>query len=497
MNVILIYTDDQGYGDSAYLNKEAKFDTPCIDSIARDGIAFTDAHCSSAVCTPSRYGILTGRYNWRTKLKSGVMGAEGDCMITEDRSTIANLFKRNGFYTMMVGKWHLGMQVPGDFGNRDWNSDIKQGPVDRGFDYFYGIPASMNFGILSYIENRRFLEPATVFTAKKPINKAINDFHYTPPYEKTLELDHYEYLTPHETIEIAPSFKDEETLQIFTDKAMQKIRQCSSDDKPFFLYLALNSPHKPVCPAKAFKDKSDAGRYGDFMMETDYHVGRILDCLKELSIEDDTMVIFTSDNGAESTYVKRKEKFGHDSSGGFRGGKRDIYEGGHRVPFFVKYPKLIQGGRKCAEPICQTDLFATFADILADKTKPNEAEDSKSILPALKSDSYEKGFRGTIINHSCGGYFAVRDGGWKLNLVSGNGAAEKPTWEGEPRYELYNLDADPAESKNLIDEHPDIAQNLINIITDFVLRGRSTEGANSKNDTNNSWDQLVWMKNIT
>lgn len=494
MNVILIYTDDQGYGDTSVTNPNSKFQTPNLDRIANEGINFTDAHCSSAVCTPSRYGILTGRYNWRTTRKQGVCGSDGDCLITPERNTIASLFQRNGYHTAMVGKWHLGMNFPGEFGNRNWDEDITNGPADRGFDYYYGIPASMNFGVLTYIENRRATEPANVFTAKKPINKAINDFHFTPPFERTMALDHYEYDYFDQTIEIAPSFKDEETLHIFADKAMQVIRKKAFEEKPFFLYLALNSPHKPVCPSKAFQDISDAGRYGDFMMETDYHVGRILDCLEELRIEEDTMVIFTSDNGAESTYVKRKEKFGHSSNGELRGGKRDLYEGGHRVPFFVKYPKLIAPNSVCNEPICQTDLFASFADLIGDKLQNNEAEDSVSIMPALKGE-YEAGFRGAIVNHSAAGYFAIREGKWKLKMVKGDAADKKlpELAEGECPFELFDMDADLGETTDLASEYPEVVKALTEKITAFVVNGRSNEGTPVPNDTENNWEQLTWM----
>lgn len=273
-NVIVIYTDDQGYGDAACLNPTAKFQTPNLDRLAREGMTFTDAHCSDTVCTPSRYGLLTGRYSWRTTLKRGVYGAEKECLIADDRMTLASLLGASGYRTAMVGKWHLGMDFPGDRSDRDWTQPVRDMPLDKGFDYFWGIPASMNYGVLAWFEGRYAAVPPTLYTQKKPNQIAISDYRIMPPYESqvsdlgtTSELG-----VVRGKLEIAADFVDSECLTRFTDKAIEWMRKQVPGVRsgtPFFLYLPYTSPHKPVIPIDQFRGKSQAGAYGDFMLETD------------------------------------------------------------------------------------------------------------------------------------------------------------------------------------------------------------------------------------
>ena len=280
-NVLLIYTDDQGYGDVSALNPDSKIQTPHLDRLVREGIAFSDAHSSDTVCTPSRYGLLTGRYSWRTRLKSGVMGAEGDGLIAADRTTLASFLQGVGYATAMVGKWHLGMRFHGTKGDRDWSEPVLDGPVDRGFDYFYGIPASMNYGVLTYIENRRIVEPPTLWTRKKPNSLAIADYRITPPYSASR--------TDGE-LEVAPNFDDQEVLTVFTNRARRWLEEFATeadDDARFFLYVAYTSPHKPVIPVEKFRGRSKAGAYGDFMMETDAHIGDLLESLDQSGLTRD------------------------------------------------------------------------------------------------------------------------------------------------------------------------------------------------------------------
>ena len=351
-NIIVIYTDDQGFGDASCLNPDAKFKTPNLDRLAKEGMTFTDAHSSDSICTPSRYGLLTGRYAWRTELKRSVFGAERKCLIPDDRMTIASLLKSNGYHTGMVGKWHLGMEFPGERANRDWSKPVLDMPLDKGFDYFWGIPASLNYGLLAWFDGRYAKVPPTEYTQKKKNKIAISDYRIMPPYETELtkmgttdELG----VVKGGQLEIAPDFVDSECLTRFTDKAIEWIEGKADDarqGKPFFLYLPYTSPHKPVIPIDQFRGKSEAGAYGDFMLETDWHVGKILDLLEREGLSENTMIIFTSDNGPEKTWPQRVELYGHHSNGIYRDGKRSVYEGGHRVPFLVRWPAKVQAGEQ-------------------------------------------------------------------------------------------------------------------------------------------------------
>tara|TARA_Y100001972_G_scaffold128664_1_gene190837 strand:- start:1156 stop:2754 length:1599 start_codon:yes stop_codon:yes gene_type:complete len=497
-NIIIIYTDDQGYGDVSYLNPEAKFQTPNIDKIAREGVVFTDGHSSDAVCTPSRYSLLTGRYSWRTSLKKGVLEADGPCLIEKDRMTIASLLKANGYYTAMVGKWHLQMEFQGEPGeNRDWSQPFTEGPVEHGFEYFFGIPASMNYGILTYLENDRVTDPPVLWTKKKPdpSDRSYGDdinpkaYRMTPPYDND----------PGEGggwVEVAPSFNDELVLETFAAKAVEFIDEAARDERPFFLYLPLTSPHLPHCTHPDFRGRSDCGNYGDFMEETDFRVGQVLDALKANGIENNTLVIFSSDNGAETNYEYQRDTHDHYSSLHFKGGKRDIYEGGHRVPFLMRWPDMIDAGKTVDVPVCQTDYLATIADIIGVALPDNAAEDSYSLLPYLNDQESIEQERGPVIHHSVTGHFAIREGKWKLNMLRGSGGSLKPAFykpkDGEAPYELYDLENDPGETTNLYFEHPEVVGSLIQKITSIIENGRSTPGV-PQDFVRSNWEQITWM----
>ncbi len=474
-NVIVIYTDDQGYGDASCLNAEAKFQTPNIDRLAREGMTFTDGHCSDTVCTPSRYGLLTGRYSWRTKLKRGVFGAERECLIEDGRVTLASLLRDNGYSTGMVGKWHLGMDFPGtNAKNRDWSQPVRNMPLDKGFDYFWGIPASMNYGVLAWFDGRYAAVPPTLFTRKKPNAIAISDYRIMPPYEDSA-------VRPKD-LEVAPDFVDSECLTRFTDKAIDWVQgkaEAARDGTPFFLYLPYTSPHKPVIPIDRFRGKSEAGAYGDFMLETDWHIGRLLQLLDDERLTDNTLVFFSSDNGPETTFAKRIELFAHHSSGPYREGKRSIYEGGHRVPFIVRWPSRVKPGSRCDVPVCQTDLLATLAEIHATELPADAGEDSISFLPSLMGQTHE---RPAVIHHAANGRLAVRDGRWKLVMQ----------YRKLPQ-ELYDLETDPTEANDVRASHNDVAARLQRIITDIVRKGRSSPGAIQENDVD-WWSDLAWLK---
>ena len=474
-NIVVIYTDDQGFGDVSCYNPQSKIQTPNLDKLAAEGMRFTDAHCSDTVCTPSRYGLLTGRYSWRTTLKQGVFGAEVFCLIADGRMTLASLCRDHGYATAMVGKWHLGMDFPGDEGARDWSQPVKDMPLDKGFDYFFGIPASLNYGVLAWFEGRFAKVPPTVFTKKKPNELNPGDYRIMPPYEPKLTRG---------LMEVAPDFVDGECLTRFTDKAIEWVKgraTAARDGKPFFLYLPYTSPHLPVIPLEQFRGKSGCGAYGDFMMETDWHVGRLMAALEEAGLTKDTLVFFSSDNGPENPWKRRIEEYQHSSSGVFRDGKRSIYEGGHRVPFIVRWPAQVKPGGVWDGPVCQTDLLATLADILGAKLPENAGEDSVSFLPALTGRAVSE--RAPMINHASNGRFAIREGKWKLVMEH---AKAQP--------ELYDLATDPGEKNNAIAQHADIATGLALKITAIVQNGRTTPGAKQANDTG-WWDDLAWIPN--
>lgn len=496
-NIIIIYTDDQGYGDVSVLNPDAKFKTPNMDRIANEGVIFTDGHSSDAVCSPSRYSLLTGRYSWRTSLKRGVLGADGPCLIEKDRMTIASLLQENGYNTAMVGKWHLQMDFAGTKGkDRDWSVPFTDGPIEKGFDYFFGIPASMNFGVLTYLENDKVLDPAILWTKKKVNtiagsyldNARPNDYRMTPPYHDEPDGGGW--------IEVGASFNDELALETFASKAVEYINKYANDEKPFFLYLPLTSPHLPHCTHPDFQGRSNCGNYGDFLEETDHRVGQILDALDANGIADNTLVVFSSDNGAETNYVYHRETYDHYSSLHYRGGKRDIYEGGHRVPFLMRWPAVIQSGSEVDLPVCQSDYLATIADIVGAELPDNAGEDSYSLLSAMKGELYDSVLRGAVIHHSATGHFAIRQGKWKLNMIHGSGgmgpqALIEPQ-EGEPPYELYNLENDPSETNNVYADNSEIVQNLKETITAIIKNGRSTTGK-PQNFVKEKWPQVSWM----
>ncbi|MDO5971797.1 arylsulfatase [Flavivirga aquimarina] len=490
-NIIIIYTDDQGYGDVSALNPEAKFKTPNIDKLVNEGLTFTDGHSSDAVCTPSRYSLLTGRYSWRTSLKKGVIGSDGPCLIEKDRMTIASLLKDNGYNTAMVGKWHLQMEFEGSLkeGGRDWSKPFTDGPIEKGFDYFFGIPASMNFGILTYLENDRVLDPPTLFTKKK-MDITPRTYRMTPPYKEEQSKGY---------VEVAPSFNDELVLETFANKAVEYINKSANDaksGKPFFLYLPLTSPHLPHCTHPDFQGRSNCGNYGDFMEETDYRVGQVLDALKANGLEENTLVIFSSDNGAESNYAYQRDTYQHYSCMNFKGGKRDIYEGGHRVPFLMRWPNAISAGKKVDSPVCQSDYLATIADIIGAKLPDNAGEDSYSLYPMMKGTNSNQNLDRAVIHHSFTGHFAIREGKWKLNMFRGSGGSLKPTIIkpdlGEALFELYDMENDPEETSNLYFKHPEIVKELKEKITQIIKNGRSTVGTPQPYVKKN-WKQVNWM----
>ena len=474
-NIVYILADDLGYGDVSCLNEDGKINTRNIDSIAKAGMIFTDAHSGSAVCTPTRYGIMTGRYCWRTRLKSGVLGGWSKPLMKLDRITVASMLKANGYNTGCVGKWHLGWDwaITNETADaEDWDLDaenvdfsrpITNGPTTRGFDYYFGIAGSLDMAPYVYVENDM---PTAV------PDRIIDGSKGKKFWRKGA---------------IAPDFEHIDVLPTLTKKAVRFINSQPEDER-FFLYFPLSAPHKPIMPDKEFQGKSGLNEWGDFVLQVDWTVGQILKALKQKGFEDNTLIILTSDNGATpGADFAHLEKLGHDPSYIFRGHKADIFEGGHRIPFIAKWPGKIKPGSKSAETICLTDLMATAADIVNYKLPDNAGEDSVSILPALLSKKYQKPLREATVHHSINGSFSIRKGKWKLELCPGSGGWSDPRSNSEkakalPLVQLYNLKKDIEETKNLQDKFPEKVQELTDLLQSYVDRGRSTPGKKQRND---------------
>ena len=476
-NIVYIIADDLGYGDVACLNPDCKIATPNIDRLAAKGIRFTDAHSGSAVCTPTRYGVLTGRYAWRTRLQNGVTWGYSKALIDKNRTTVASFLKKHGYTTGCVGKWHLGWNwalkdglkstEKYDVKHEDINfsKPISHSPKYLGFDYFFCIPASLDMVPYVYVENDRVLEPPTATIE----GKEGYEFYRKGP--------------------IAPNLKLEEVLPTFTQKAIDFIeRQADSDsNKPFFLYFPLSAPHTPILPTKDFQGKTGLGPYGDFVHQCDWTVGQVIKALEENSLFENTLFIFTSDNGCSPmANFDHLESQDHDPSYIFRGHKADVFEGGHRVPFIVRWPGNVKAGNECADPICHTDLLATTAEIVGEKLPENSGEDSVSFLPDLFGTTKEP-VREAVIHHSINGSFSIRQGKWKLELCPGSGGWSEPvpakTKElGLPLVQLYNLERDIEENENLQAQYPEVINRLTNLLEKYVSDGRSTPGIRQKND---------------
>lgn len=467
-NIVYILADDLGYGDPRCYNPEGKIPTPNIDRLAAEGARFTDMHSGSAVCTPTRYGILTGRYSWRSRLQKGVLEGLGEPLIPPTRTTVASFLKAQGYATAAVGKWHLGLDWTYVDHKTDYAAAFKDGPNALGFDYYFGIPASLDMPPYVYVENDHVVEAATNMVEK---SEAPKMWRGGP---------------------IAPSFKHQEVLPTLTQKACDLIAKHPAD-KPIFLYLALTAPHTPVLPSEASSGKSDTGLYGDFVVDVDNTVGAVTAALAQAGIADNTLVIFTSDNGfAPPGGRKEVEAHHHNPEPGLRGNKADIFEGGHRIPFIARWPKHVPAGTVRTDTAWLGDFFAT-ATSAAGATPPKDAaEDSVSLLPALLGKEVPP--RGPVVHHSGDGYFAIRDGQWKLIFCahSGGWSEPKPNDPGNkdrPQRQLYDLAADLAEQHNVATDHPEVVARLTQELQTIIDQGRSTPGDPLKNDVPIDWQR--------
>jgi arylsulfatase A-like enzyme len=459
-NIVFVLCDDLGYGDVHCLNPErGKIATPGVDRLAKEGMVFTDAHSGSSVCSPTRYGLMTGRYSWRTHLQSGVVQGFDPCLIAEDRPTVAGFLKGQGYHTAIIGKWHLDFlyqdPVTGKTMTRAQakkqtttkgkglapvGSKIPDGPVNRGFDYYHG-------------------------------------FHHAGDMKGVIEND--TVILHEDEINMLPRL---------TRKAVEYIdgRAAQNPDQPFFLYVPFGSPHTPILPTEEWQGKSGLGDYGDFVMQTDAGVGAILDALDRNGLTENTLVIFSSDNGcSKAAGIPKLQAKGHYPSANLRGSKADSWDGGHRVPFLVRWPGTVAPGSTSDQTLCLTDLFATAAELTGAPVPAGCAEDSVSFLPALSGKPIVS-TRAGVIHHSISGHFSYRMGKWKLILAKGSGGWTSPTEKqvaaGTPIAQLYDMEQDVGETTNLYLSHPEVVDRLLKQMESDINRGRSTDGPESKND---------------
>lgn len=453
-NVVLVLADDMGWGDLRSYNKDSRIDAPRLERLATEGVRFTDMHSPSAVCTPTRYGLLTGRYCWRSSLKRGVLNGYSPSLIEPGRQTLATLCKSQGLDTACFGKWHLGL---GRNPKTDYSKTLDPSPLNYGFDSFFGIPASLDMPPYLWVENDRCVEQPTSATPDSAGPRPRGPFYRGGP--------------------IAPSFSIEGVLPEITRRAVSWIESRRSN--PFFLYMPLPAPHTPWMPLQQFRGKSRAGEYGDFVAQVDNSVGQVLQALDRTGAARDTLFLFTSDNG--SIWLEEDRiATGHLSNGSWRGMKADIYEGGHRVPFIARWPGRVKPASVAGEPSCLTGVFATLAALLGARLPDGAAEDSFSFAASLQGRPAPSNMDHGLVLHSSGGRFAIRQDHWKL--VDGRGAGgmsyglETPDVKpapGEPAVELYDLARDPAERRNLAHANPEVVARLTALLRRYQNDGRS------------------------
>lgn len=508
-NVILLFVDDLGIGDLSCFNENSKIQTPNIDAIAKKGMKFTDSHACSSVCSPSRYGLLTGRYNFRSKLKYSVLSGDSMPLIEKNRMTLGHLFQKQGYKTACVGKWHLGLEwvlkenskdggllceeylydniiprngteptlapliekAPNGL-DVDYTQAISYGVNEFGFDYFFGMAASLDQPPFVYIENNRVTDIPNAVTGELVLDRLGGSMQ-----EKW------------QSGVIAPSFDHSKVLIDMNDKVLSLIDDYAQEEEPFFIYYPTPAVHGPLLPSENFRGKSGLNLYADVVLELDHMVGQITEKLREKGLEEDTIFIFTSDNGcsgvADLPFLESK---GHFSSEKFKGHKFSIYEGGHRVPTIISYPNMIEKDSVCENNVCHTDFFATFAEFFQVETPEASGEDSFSNL-ALWQGKNTCQRKSSI--YSCGsGYLAVLQNQWKLTCCCDGGMSKEiieNTYENKVTqmdFELYNMETDPEEKHNLMSQYPEIADSLVKEL-DFVVYSH-------ENQPSEQWFQRNW-----
>jgi len=475
-NIVVIYADDMGYGDLNCQNPDSKIPTPNLDKLASEGIRFTDAHSSSGICSPSRFALLTGMYHWRRQ--HDIVNSFGKPFFNDSDVTLPQVLKQNGYTTACIGKWHLGWDW--EFKNEpsgevmqsgrlqkfynpediDWNKPIAGGPLDRGFDYYFGDDV-INFPPYAWIENNRIIEAP----------------------DDEMDINNIGFDTKEGNWEFRPGPKVKgwnpyEVLPKLTEKAVEWVKN-QSPNKPFFLYFALPSPHAPIIPNNEFFGKSEAGGFGDFMFQTDWVAGQVLKALEEKGFEDNTIVIFSSDNGPEHYAFQRAEKYGHFSMGDFRGLKRDVWEGGHRVPLIIKWPGHVKKGAVSDMLFSQIDLMATLTAALGIELPGNAAPDSYNFLPGILGKETDLPVREVLINNTFAKKWAVRKGNWLyINDKTGQHTEMPETFKeinGYSDFEteglLFNLKDDIEQRVNLFKQYPEKVIEMERLITEEKAKG--------------------------
>jgi arylsulfatase A len=481
-NVIVILADDMGIDSVSAFNETMGLETPAIDRLSSEGMSFTDAHSTSAVCSPTRYSVLTGRYNWRSRLKKGIVGKWNRPLIEDERLTLPEIFHERGYETACIGKWHLGWHWPKQGGGTseelaeiDFTGAVKGGPVAHGFDHYFGDDVP-NWPPYAWRENDRILgELTTEMKAGAMIG-----------------------------VSAGPAVADWDfraVLAEYSSRWSQYVRSRAGRQRPFFLYAPMPSPHTPIAPHERFQGRSNVSEYADFLIQTDTAVGEIMRALAETDQADNTVVVFTCDNGTSP-----KADFEQLQAGGihlnqnWRGWKADAYEGGHRVPFIVRWPGHIEPGSRSAQTITLADIMATCAEVVGHPLPDNAAEDSVSLLSTLRGEVPAKPLHEIAVHHSVSGHFAVRKGKWKLLLCRGSGGWSPPrenvaAQQNLPPVQLYDLHHDPKETINLQAEYPEIVEQLTADLRGVIEQGRSTPGLKQPNDAGKTWwPGLPWQQ---
>ncbi len=473
-NIVFILADDMGFGDVKFFNQNAKTETPNIDLLAKGGVSFQQAYSSAAVSTPSRYGILTGRYCFRSPLKHGAINGHGKLVIEKGRRTVASILKEQGYSTAIIGKWHLGVEwqkkdptLPltpetqyAKISNVDYKKGITYGPNNYGFDYSFILPASLDMPPYLFLKNanlvgKKIVQISDVYPLRKSDTKMAYD---------SAQVDndgvYYQRGVWWRAGEMEAHFRVERCLEDLTKESIKYIKNHAKQKNPFFLYMPLTSPHTPWVVDPKFKGKGRVGVYGEFVTQTDDVVGQVVAQLKKQGIYENTLIIFSSDNGAAWKQLDI-DKWNHNSNEGSRGQKADVFNGGHRMPLIVSWKNKFVA-HEVNQPVSLIDIFTTLADITHYKTKPTEAEDSFSFLPLLQNKGNSA--RNFVLFHSSGGMFGIRLGDWKLIDGLGSGGFTdpkliKPTPNG-PKGQLYNIKKDPLEQVNLYLQNPEIVSAL-------------------------------------